>query len=187
MLNNILWLDTETTGLDPNKNFLIQLSYINTLDNQIRYDNDLYMRPQYIEKFEIEQSALDKNKITVEQIKNFELEEKQIKVFLNDLTTSGNKYYLAGYNVKFDIEFLKALFARHNYTITNYFNYLYLDVLQLVINLKLAGKINPENCKLGTILQYFNLIKDIDSLHNAKQDILCTKILYDFLISKFNI
>lgn len=36
MLNNILWLDTETTGVNPNKNFLIQLSYINTLDNQIR-------------------------------------------------------------------------------------------------------------------------------------------------------
>lgn len=186
-MNNILWLDTETTGVNPNKNFLIQLSYINTLDNQIKYDNDLFMRPQYIEKFEIEQSALDKNKITVEQIKNFELEEKQIKVFLNDLTTSGNKYYLAGYNVNFDIEFLKAIFARQNLNLHYYFNYLYLDVMQLVINLKLAGKINPENCKLQTILQYFDLIKDISILHNAKQDIICTKLLYDFLISKFNI
>lgn len=187
MLNNILWLDTETTGINPNKNFLIQLSYINTLDNQIKYNNDLFMRPQYIEKFEIEQSALDKNKITVEQIKNLELEEKQIKVFLDDLTTSGNKYYLAGYNVNFDIEFLKAIFARQNLNLHYYFNYLYLDVMQLVINLKLAGKINPENCKLQTILQYFDLIKDINILHNAKQDIICTKLLYDFLISKFNI
>lgn len=187
MLNNILWLDTETTGVNPNKNFLIQLSYINTLDNQIKYNNDLFMRPQYIEKFEIEQSVLDKNKITVEQIKNLELEEKQIKVFLDDLTTSGNKYYLAGYNVNFDIEFLKAVFARQNLNLHHYFNYLYLDVMQLVINLKLAGKINPENCKLGTILQYFDLIKDISTLHNAKQDIICTKLLYDFLISKFNI
>lgn len=186
-MNNILWLDTETTGVNPNKNFLIQLSYINTLDNQIKYDNDLFMRPQYIEKFEIEQSALDKNKITVEQIKNFELEEKQIKIFLNDLTTSGNKYYLAGYNVNFDIEFLKAIFVRQNLNLYHYFNYLYLDVMQLVINLKLAGKINPINCKLETILQYFDLIKDISILHNAKQDIICTKLLYDFLISKFNI
>ena len=187
MNNNILWLDTETTGIDPNKNFLIQLSYISTLNNNIKFDNDLYMRPQYIDKFEIEQSALDKNKITVEQIKNFELEEKQIKIFLNDLTSSGNKYYLAGYNVNFDIEFLKAIFTRQNLNLHYYFNYLYLDVMQLIINLKLAGKINPENCKLQTVLQYFNLIEDISVLHNAKQDIVCTKMLYDFLINKFNI
>ncbi len=187
MLNNILWLDTETTGLDPNKNFLFQLSYINTLNNQIKFDNDLYMRPQYIEQFQIEKAAFDKHKKTIEEIQNYKLEAEQLKVFFNDLTSSGNKFYLAGYNVKFDIEFLKALFARHNYIITDYFNYLYLDVLQLVINLKLAGKINPINCKLETILQYFDLIKDINSLHNAKQDILCTKMLYDFLINKFNI
>lgn len=187
MLNNILWLDTETTGVDPNKNFLFQLSYINTLNNKIIFDNDLYMRPQYIEKFKIDQNALNKNKKTLEEIQSYKLENDQLKIFLNDLTSSGNKFYLAGYNVKFDIEFLKAVFARHNYTITNYFNYLYLDVLQLVINLKLAGKINPENCKLGTILQYFNLVKDIDSLHNAKQDIICTKLLYDFLINKFSL
>lgn len=186
-MNNILWLDTETTGINPNKNFLIQLSYINTLNNEIKFNNDLFMRPQYIEKFEIEQRALDANKITKEQIQSFELEDKQIKIFLNDLTTNGNKYYLAGYNVKFDIEFLTALFSRQNLNMHNYFNYLYLDVLQLVINLKLAGKINPENCKLGTVLQYFDLIKDTSILHNAQQDIVCTKLLYDFLINKFNI
>lgn len=187
MLNNILWLDTETTGVDPNKNFLFQLSYISTLNNEIKFNNDLYMRPQYIEQFQIEQSALDKNKKTVEEIQSYKLESNQLKIFLNDLTTSGNKFYLAGYNVKFDIEFLKATFSRHNYIITHYFNYLYLDVLQLVLNLKLAGKINPINCKLETILQYFDLIKDISVLHNAKQDIICTKMLYDFLINKFNI
>lgn len=187
MNNNILWLDTETTGIDPNKNFLFQLSYISILNNEIKFNNDLYMRPQYIENFRIDQSALDCNRKTKEEIEKLELENEKIKIFLNDLTSSGNKYYIAGYNVKFDIEFLTALFSRQNLNMHNYFNYLYLDVLQLIINLKLAGKINPINCKLETVLQYFNLIKDINSLHNAKQDILCTKILYDFLISKFNI
>ena len=187
MSNNILWLDTETTGLDPNKHFLFQLSYINTIDNNINFTNNLYMRPQYIENFQFSQDALLKNKKLEDEIKSYEIEDKQIKLFLNDLSKNKYKSYIAGYNVKFDIEFLKAIFSRLHLNMHDYFNYLYLDVMQLVLNLKLAGKINPENCKLGTVLQYFDLIKDINTLHNAKQDIICTKLLYDFLINKFNI
>lgn len=187
MNNNILWLDTETTGLDPNKHFVFQLSYISIFNNEIKFDNDILMRPQYIDNFLFSQDALNTNKKTIEEIKSYKSEEEQIKIFLRDLQSSQYKFYIAGYNVKFDIEFLKALFSRQKINITDHFNYIFLDVMQLVVNLKLSGKINPLNCKLQTVLQYFDLIKDVNSLHNAKQDVLCTKLLYDFLISKFNI
>lgn len=186
-MNNILWLDTETTGLDPNKHFAIQLSYIGIIDNEIKFDNDLFLRPQYIENFQFSQEALDVNKRTKQEIEAFKFENEQIKILLNDLSKNQYRYYIAGYNVNFDIEFLKAIFSRLHLNMHDHFNYLYLDVLQLVINLKLAGKINPDNCRLQTILQYFDLIKDVNTLHNAKQDIICTKLLYDFLIKKFNI
>lgn len=112
----VLWLDTETTGIDPKKNGIIQAAFIVEIDGQVKEERVFQMCPASV--CEINAEALKVNKITEEQIKTYPPEhvvKKEIDAMFEKYVSRydpNDKFIVAGYNVGFDIDFLSELFSR---------------------------------------------------------------------------
>lgn len=187
MMNKIIFIDTETGGVNAEKSALIQLSGIIEVDGTEKEKFNFYIKP--FENSELNEKALEVQGRTLEELGTEKYIDESIiyKKFLEildkyiDKYDKNDKFIVAGYNVKFDIDILKAFFERNNNKfLFSYFNSSMLDPLYSVRLLQIAG-ILPilENNKLETWCKYFNIeLKAHDSL----QDITATKKLIEKLI-----
>lgn len=171
----VLYLDTETTSLDPNKGFAFQLAYYGLKNGNLLFHNNLYMRPENIEDFEFDEKGFEKHGVTKDEIKKFPLEKEQMRIFFKDLNSVDSKFLIAGYHIAFDIEFLKAIYYRNNFVFNNFYK-LHYDVMQNAIGKSVEGKIKVPNFKLETMVDYFG-IKFEGVAHNALYDAGVTMLL----------
>ena len=183
----IIFIDTETGGVNAEKSVLIQLSGIIEVDETEKEKFNFYIKP--FENSEVNEKALEVQGRTLEELGTEKYIDESIiyKKFLEildkyiDKYDKNDKFIVAGYNVKFDIDILKALFERNNNKfLFSYFNSSMLDPLYSVRLLQVAGILPVlENNKLETWCKYFNIeLKAHDSL----QDITATKKLIEKLI-----
>lgn len=183
----IIFIDTETGGVNAEKSALIQLSGIIEVDGTEKEKFNFYIKP--FENSEVNEKALEVQRRTLEELGTEKYIDESIiyKKFLEildkyiDKYDKNDKFIVAGYNVKFDIDILKALFERNNNKfLFSYFNSSMLDPLYSVRLLQVAGILPVlENNKLETWCKYFNIeLKAHDSL----QDITATKKLIEKLI-----
>lgn len=186
-MNKIIFIDTETGGVNAEKSALIQLSGIIEVDGTEKEKFNFYIKP--FENSELNEKALEVQGRTLEELGTEKYIDENIiyKKFLEildkyiDKYDKNDKFIVAGYNVKFDIDILKALFERNNNKfLFSYFNSSMLDPLYSVRLLQVAGMLPVlENNKLETWCKYFNIeLKAHDSL----QDITATKKLIEKLI-----
>lgn len=183
----IIFIDTKTGGVNAEKSALIQLSGIIEVDGTEKEKFNFYIKP--FENSEVNEKALEVQGRTLEELGTEKYIDESIiyKKFLEildkyiDKYDKNDKFIVAGYNVKFDIDILKALFERNNNKfLFSYFNSSMLDPLYSVRLLQVAGMLPVlENNKLETWCKYFNIeLKAHDSL----QDITATKKLIEKLI-----
>ena len=183
----IIFIDTETGGVNAEKSALIQLSGIIEVDETEKEKFNFYIKP--FENSEVNEKALEVQGRTLEELGTEKYIDESIiyKKFLEildkyiDKYDKNDKFIVAGYNVKFDIDILKALFERNNNKfLFSYFNSSMLDPLYSVRLLQVAGMLPVlENNKLETWCKYFNIeLKAHDSL----QDITATKKLIEKLV-----
>lgn len=183
----IIFIDTETGGVNAEKSALIQLSGIIEVDGTEKEKFNFYIKP--FENSEVNEKALEVQGRTLEELGTEKYIDESIiyKKFLEildkyiDKYDKNDKFIVAGYNVKFDIDILKALFERNNNKfLFSYFNSSMLDHLYSVRLLQVAGMLPVlENNKLETWCKYFNIeLKAHDSL----QDITATKKLIEKLV-----
>lgn len=187
-MNKIIFIDTETGGVNPEKAALIQLSGIIRIDKKDVEKFNFYIKP--FENSEVNEKALEVQGRTLEELKTDKyVEEKEVyKQFVNlpdkyiDKYDRTDKFIVAGYNVRFDVDILKALFQRHgNNFLFSYLDSSMLDPLYSIRLLQIA-EILPvlENNKLETWCKHFGIeLKAHDSL----EDIEATKKLIGKLIS----
>lgn len=186
-MNKIIFIDTETGGVNTEKSALIQLSGIIEVDGTEKEKFNFYIKP--FENSEVNEKALEVQGRTLEELGTEKYIDESIiyKKFLEildkyiDKYDKNDKFIVAGYNVKFDIDILKALFERNNNKfLFSYFNSSMLDPLYSVRLLQVAGMLPVlENNKLETWCKYFNIeLKAHDSL----QDITATKKLIEKLV-----
>jgi len=97
-----------------------------------------------------------------------------------------DKLIITGYNIDFDVRFIKALFWRNKapearYTdYSAYFHPMPCDVLQLAQNHRIAGKLDLPNLKLETVCSHFGI--STEGAHHSMVDILNTKRVFDILM-----
>jgi len=187
--NKILWFDVETTGLDPKENDIIQLSGMIEIDNEIKDTFNFKMQPYNWNS--ISDEALKINNTTIEDLKSYEDPNIQYKKFRSILDKyvskfdKLDKFIAAGYNVRFDIDFLKEYFIKNNNSyLFSYIGGYSLDVYQIVIalyHLNLKREYPVKNFKLETLAQDEGI--EIKA-HDALSDVEATRELY--LIYKRN-
>lgn len=184
MDKKVLYLDTETTGLNPDKNDIIQISGLIEINGKVKKEFDFTCRP--INPNNIEDEALLIQGRTKKEIMKFadpeEVFYKLIEIFDDfiDKYNTKDKFILAGQNVRFDYNFLYYMSQKLDYKYLNsYINtnqQSYIDLLRIVKekNKHFVSRLQLKNLKLGTIYEaLFN--KKLDNAHNSLVDIKATR------------
>ena len=100
----IVWIDVETTGLDPNHHEILTLGVVLTdQEGEILDSKEFYNKIKYPER--AEQEALEINQINLEE-HALRSSEDAFEEFSNWLPDE--KYLIAGWNVGLDLNFLNA-------------------------------------------------------------------------------
>lgn len=167
MLKNYLIVDIETTGLDPQKDKIIEIGAIKVKEGQEpeRFDRIINPRipiPVYITELV---------GITDEMV----CEAPELDVVMAEFLEFAEELPLLGHNLKFDYSFLKTAAVRCGYS----FERKGLDTL--AIARKYLKEL--ESRKLDALCQYFG-IQD-DNHHRAWNDVQVTMELYEILCAKF--
>ena len=183
-----LYLDCETTGLDPNVHGVIQVAcivtYGDTIDTAHEVDRlNLFYNPKSI-GCKIDKEALEINGRTKKEIKKFPKDsfKKLITFFEKHINPfdKEDKFLVVGQNVKFDVEFLHGWAKREEFKFMgSYVDWRVIDTLVIARLMYALGHINPPDFKLATLCMEYGLeVPD----HNAMTDIVATKKLLKRMI-----
>ena len=182
----IFYFDTETTGLNPKFNDIIQLACIVEIDRKVVDKVNIEMQPFSYENIQVE--ALKVNGKTIEGLKQLQTPQQAFSQLIKlldkhiDKYNKNDKFHPAGYNTKFDVDFLKEFFNKNNHKYYgSYFDYHLIDVLQLITMENYLGNIDIPNLKLETACKCYGMKLDA---HDAMNDIEATKALWDKLIEQ---
>ena len=157
-----LFVDVETTDLNPNLGNITELAFIYRVNGKIK------------------------------KTKEYKGNEYDIyNAFLRDLDSIIDRYdkddklYLIGHNSRFDSEFIRAMFKRNrNEYYGSYFMNIPIDTAHIATEYFMNKRNKPENYKLVTLLKYFKIPFEEGKLHGALYDVRKTKELYNVLKKK---
>lgn len=206
--DHILYVfDTETTGLNPKSDKVIQISIMkiktegkklhvmDTLNEYIKQpvrfpsEMELSIRDRKFKTGELtrkDRTAFDVNRITMEKIENSKTEEELFPI-LQEFFNEDNRI-LCGYNVTFDINFLDRMFIRQSGTPFKRLKEDIIDVMdvarEIVPQETLIG-LDPDDPTTGHYKQtclasLFHI--DTEGAHDSMVDIkMCTSVLMKLL------
>lgn len=174
-------VDTETTGLKPGFNEIVELAIVFFDDgfkpNGLRFVTQI--KPMWPCNFSEEArkvNGIDPDKISDSLIPN--IVRANFLEWKNNLL--GDKKIIAlGHNYSFDKGFLEVFLTKDLYD--EHFHYNFEDSMILARALRSRGKLKTENCKLTTLAKYFGIPND--SSHSAYNDALVTLQVYKNLLS----
>jgi DNA polymerase III epsilon subunit-like protein len=182
----ILYLDTETTGLDPKKNDIIQIGGIYEKDGIVIEEFDIKMQPLSYDN--IEPKALETNGFTIEQIRTFPTQKEGYDAFVKKIQgyEGKDKFSLVGQNCRYDIDMTIELFNKNGrkglffglIDLTHYF-----DVMSICKALKHMGYIDVPKCNLEELAKYFGVVNN--KAHDALEDVRVTKAIYTIIKDRY--
>jgi len=180
MDKKILWLDIETSGLDPKANDPLIIAGIIDI-NGATYSK-FKIKTQPIDWDSISRKALKVNGITLEEISKYPEPQNALEVLkkkLGDYVNKFNrkdKFYIGGYNVRFDLDFLHEWFKKlDDKYFGSWFNWKTVDVMSILHIMDYRGDYNFPNYKLKTISESLGIKH---SEHEADSDIDVTRQIY---------
>jgi DNA polymerase III alpha subunit (gram-positive type) len=179
-----IFLDTETTGLNPHNNQILT-AYFAILDEDLHQIDDLEIKIKYT-NYHINIHALKCNKIDLMSHHDdptslcLDDAETVLSNFLRKNCLDRYKLAIVGHNVGFDIRMLGShgLLDPEFLDIDNP-----IDTLITARSFKKSGRIKVSSCKLGDLIDELSLNVSTEDLHNAKYDTLATMELYKYFLS----
>ncbi len=182
-MKKVLYFDVETTGLSKTENDIVQLAYILEVDGEIKHTNNIWIKPVNLEA--ISQEALDVIGKTREELMTGIEPKEAHKIFTDDLGKvcdkfdRSDKFYPAGYNVAFDLDFLSEFFKKQDDKyLGSWINWKSIDSLPIMRWLDFKGKLTLKNYKLATVCEHYGIWIDA---HDALSDVTATRQLIRML------
>jgi len=173
----IIYLDTETTGVDPVRNDLTQIAGIIEIDGKEKERFNLFVKP--INMDNISPEALELTHKTMDELLNYPTAKQAYEEFTGilgkyvDKFDKEDKFVVAGYNVEFDLGFLRQFFYKNgDKYFGSWFKSVTIDPLPVLRFLAGFGKVDMFDYKLGTVCKNFGF--ELDA-HDAFNDIVATK------------
>jgi DNA polymerase-3 subunit epsilon len=179
-----LFYDLETTGLDPDKNGIHQISGCIEINGKDEEWFNFKVRPFQTDL--IDEKALETSHVTKEQIMSYQTAQEIHNQLLNIMSKHVNKFdkkdkfFLIGYNnIKFDDQFLRSWFLKLNDKFYgSWFWSNTIDVMSLATNHLMSTRSNMENFKLMSVAKQFGIEVDERKLHDALYDVKLTRDIY---------
>lgn len=175
-----LWLDTETTGLNPVTNGVIQIAALIEIDGEFVESFSEFVKPFPGDKISVK--ALEVNGKTEDEIAGFPEPKVIYSIIASilgryvDKFDSKDKFTLAGYSCSFDDGFMRQWFVKNGDKFWgSYIKRQTLDLLPVMIFLRELGLVKTEDVKLATACKLFNIEHDA---HDAFGDAKATYELY---------
>jgi len=184
----LCFIDVETTGTDPVKNGIIQLSGQLVIDSKEHEPFDFKVAPILTDL--IDDKALKISGITRDDLKSEEFKTpKYVKgAFLDILGEQVDKYqrtskfFFVGYFANFDYQFMREWFLKQgDIYFGAWFWHPPIDVAVLAIAALGDRRMKMPNFKLATVAKEFGIEVDADRLHDAAYDIELTRRIYDLI------
>ena len=179
-----LWFDLETTGLNHEDAAVVQMAAILEIDYEIVEEWTLDIRPHSTAK--IEDAALAKYGGSLEELQQRPHSDKQFKKICSYLDSYVDRYnpldkmIPAGFNVKFDLDFLTSFFkGKGDDFLFARLHASKLDVMGTVALARHLGLIDPNKLK-GNKLEYLtgHYKIPLKNAHTALDDIKATRDLF---------
>lgn len=182
---NILFIDTETTGLDEKKNTVVEVACRLDVDGKTVDRKNLHF---FNPKSATDLGALKVNGLKISDILKMKPEDQGIMELVDWLLDIQKHIkgplYVCGQNVHFDINFIKALLDRYSiYGVESLIGYKVLDTFGLALALVHVGKLKVEgSLNLGNVAKALGVDLSKVQLHTGKDDVEVTaSVLYALL------
>lgn len=190
-MSKLFFYDLETTGTNPGRNGIHQISGEIVIDGKSVETFDFKVQPN--PKAQVEDAALAVGGVTREQIMAYPPMGQVYTQLVTMLAKYVNKYdktdkfHLVGYNNRgFDDNFFRGFFLQNG---DNYFGSWFwadsIDVLVLASTFLADRRAELPNFKLATVADFLGIDTTAGKLHDASFDIYVTKAVFDFIMSKF--
>ncbi len=181
MNDRILFIDTETGGMVPDKHSLLSIALVVWENKEIISSTELLINDG---RLCVTQEALDINGINIETHKKTAISPQQaidkILFFVEKHFPGKNKVTLAGHNVQFDVSFLKFMFSQQNKDFSSYFSHRVIDTSSILYYLYLSGKIDQKAVSSDMAFDLFNI--KVKGRHTALGDAIATAQLFNKLL-----
>lgn len=179
-----LWLDVETTGVDSSENGIIQIACIDEVTGAKFHVNIKPFKDCVYTKDA--ENVHGKSKKTIKQYVPEREALLDLIKWLDVLQNGREQFSIAGYNSRFDQEFVTAWFKRSDVNFWSYFNYYDIDTFALVKILDIKGfdvETGKPSKKLSAICKTMGVkLKDA---HNAMADIKATMKLHKKIVKRY--
>jgi DNA polymerase III epsilon subunit-like protein len=167
--DHYLFVDLETGGLYPTKHSILQIAAVITdLDFKTQGYFMSYLKPH--PELEVTEFALAINQLNWDDLQNAPLEDSVVVALHHFALLRGQKGRFAGYNCKFDLEFLALMWERQN-NIAAPYHVPWLDIYTCAKS-KLGSNSGLPNFKLASVADFFGI--NTAGAHDALQDLFMT-------------
>lgn len=181
-MKKILYLDTETTGLNPKHHDVVQVAGIIEINGRIREEFSIYTQP--FDYNTIQKKALDVNKLTVKKLRTFDHPLVGVAKFIAlvdkyiDRYEPSDKFIVIAHNAPFDYNFIREWWYKSETKIpfNSYFHRSMIDTVSIFKCLMSSNLIKIKNSKLSTIADYYGISFGKLGSHNALAD---TRVLFE--------
>jgi DNA polymerase-3 subunit epsilon len=179
--DKILFLDTETGGINPFKNSLLSIAFVVWSDFKIIDYIEVLINDGILD---VTKEALEINKINLTEhvkiAKSPDLVIKEILDFLMRNFSGGEKITLAGHNINFDVNFFRVFLNNYGIEFHDIFSHRYVDTSSILYYLYLAGKIKYKAISSQQAFDLFQI--EVPKRHTAMADALATAELFTKLL-----
>jgi len=179
--DKILFIDTETGGLDPSKYSLLSIAFVVWQEFEIVDSIEIFINDG---RLIANEEALRINKIDLnfhEEIAvSIPMASIKINEFLSKHFDTNEKITLAGHNVNFDINFFKPFLKEGNIDFEKRFSYRFIDTSTILYYLYLSGVMKKKTLSSQQAFDFFGI--KVNKRHSALGDALATAKLFSVLL-----
>lgn len=183
----LFFFDLETTGTNPAKNGIHQISGEIVIHGEVKESFDFKVQPNPL--CQIEDEALAVAGVTKDQILRYPVMAevyKQLTSMLGkyvDKFNKTDKFFLVGFNnASFDNQFFRGFFLQNK---DNYFGSWFwsnsFDAMVLATPFLANKRHEMENFKLSTVAATLGITVEEEKLHDASYDIYLTKSIFNIV------
>lgn len=188
----LFFFDLETTGTDPQKHGIHQLSGEIVIDGVTKEQFNFKVRPR--PSALIVQKAMEVCGVTFDQINQypdqFAVKDQVVKMVLKyiDPNDEADRFIFVGYNCqKFDLDMFFQWFhlmGARDFYLANFYN-ISLDVMILSMHYLAERRHELPNFQQGTVAKFLGIPIDPSKLHEGAYDVVILRKIYDIVSPKY--